>query len=84
MYHHRRYNAYHVCGSWLILAQSAMAFNFVKYAGAAYLIYLGITKVFLFDGLILQKVNAPLISIRKTYTSAVLTNTLNPKVAIFF
>jgi len=68
----------------LILAQSAMAFNVVKFAGAAYLIYLGITKLFAKDGLVQERQDLPLTSIRKTYVAAVLTNTLNPKVAIFF
>ncbi|PRY53213.1 LysE type translocator [Arcticibacter pallidicorallinus] len=61
-----------------------MAFNIVKYAGAAYLIYLGISKLILSESLVQQKENIPLASLRKTFTSAVLTNTLNPKVAIFF
>jgi threonine/homoserine/homoserine lactone efflux protein len=68
----------------LVLAQSALAFNLVKYAGAAYLIYLGVTRLFLSDSLIQQKEETPSTSVKKTYMAAVLTNTLNPKVAIFF
>jgi threonine/homoserine/homoserine lactone efflux protein len=68
----------------LILAQSAMAFNIVKYAGAAYLIYLGLSKLISSESLVQQKENTKLTSLRQTFTSAVLTNTLNPKVAIFF
>jgi len=69
----------------LLLAKSALAFSIIKYLGAAYLIYLGFLK------LILQKKSqtlAPTVnatsSVGKTFLSAVLTNTLNPKVAIFF
>lgn len=69
----------------LLLAKSALAFSIIKYLGAAYLIYLGFLK------LILQKKSltfAPTVntasSIGKTFLAAVLTNTLNPKVAIFF
>jgi len=69
----------------LLLAKSALAFSIIKYLGAAYLIYLGFLK------LILQKKSqtlAPSVNaaspVGKTFLAAVLTNTLNPKVAIFF
>jgi threonine/homoserine/homoserine lactone efflux protein len=68
----------------LILAQSAMAFTFVKYVGAAYLIYLGITKFFSNDTVLIENKTTPLEPLKKTYWSAVITNILNPKVAIFF
>lgn len=68
----------------IILAQSAMAFNIVKYAGAAYLIYLGISKLLSSENVVQQKEYTPLTSLKRTFVSAVLTNTLNPKVAIFF
>jgi threonine/homoserine/homoserine lactone efflux protein len=68
----------------LILSQSAMAFSFVKYAGAAYLIYLGITSFFSKSEIVKQDAETAFEPIGKTYLSAVLTNTLNPKVAIFF
>jgi len=68
----------------LILAQSAMAFSMIKYAGAAYLIGMGITKLFDGGNMIKQDGQTPLVSIHKTYVSAVFTNVLNPKVAIFF
>ena len=68
----------------LILAQSAMAFNVVKYAGAAYLIGMGITRLFSGGNIIKPNEQTPLVSTRKTYVSAVITNVLNPKVAIFF
>lgn len=69
----------------ILLAQSALAFEIVKYLGAAYLIFLGVK-------LIIQ--NSPkgfkldlepeTINYRKVYLSGVLTNVLNPKVALFF
>jgi len=68
----------------LILAQSATAFNIVKYLGAAYLVYLGITKLFVREGIIKKESQPQTLSVKKTYFSAVFTNTLNPKVAIFF
>jgi threonine/homoserine/homoserine lactone efflux protein len=68
----------------LILSQSAMAFSFVKYAGAAYLVCLGIGKLFSKGEVVQQATPALPEPVRKTYLSAVLTNALNPKVAIFF
>lgn len=70
----------------LIIAQSALAFSIVKYAGAAYLFYLGITK------LVTKKHTIALDtasgkekeSRKKSYVSGTLTNVLNPKVALFF
>jgi threonine/homoserine/homoserine lactone efflux protein len=65
-----------------ILATSAEAFSAVKFAGAAYLIYMGITT--------LVKNDKSEISLNKNETSskiftrAFVTGLLNPKVAIFF
>ncbi len=70
-----------------VLAASATAFTAVKYAGAAYLLYLGI-------GLLVGKPNRPAAarsmrsptahSYRKIFVQGFLTNVLNPKVALFF
>jgi len=68
----------------LILAQSATAFSIVKYVGAAYLIFLGLSKLLSKDSFVKEEDEIKVVSIRKTYTSAVITNVLNPKVAIFF
>lgn len=69
----------------VILAKSALAFEIVKYVGAAYLIYLGIkmliTKT---DENFELKENNKQINYRKVYFSGILTNVLNPKVALFF
>lgn len=69
----------------LVLTTSATLFNLVKYAGAAYLIYLGI-KMFrdrsqLFDT---QKDGFEREDLLKIYRQGVVTNVLNPKVALFF
>ncbi len=68
----------------LIIAQSAMAFNIVKYLGAAYLIFLGIIKLFSSKGIVRNEDQHKQTPVVKTYLSAVFTNVLNPKVAIFF
>jgi threonine/homoserine/homoserine lactone efflux protein len=68
----------------LFIAKSPVLYNMVKYAGAFYLLYLGykmiIQKAELNTGL-----NAgAVISNQQIYRDAILTNLLNPKVALFF
>ena len=69
-----------------ILATSAAAFTVVKLAGAAYILYLAV-------GMLLSKragdgVEKPLaiapLPLRRIYAQGILTNVLNPKVALFF
>ncbi|WP_298424785.1 LysE family translocator [uncultured Kordia sp.] len=69
----------------IILAKSATAFEFVKYLGAAYLIYLGI-KTILNKSEETFELNSKneIVNYKKIYFSGVLTNILNPKVALFF
>lgn len=69
----------------LILAKSAMAFEIVKYAGAAYLIFLGIKMLISkSDSEFKLTEDKGQISYRKIYISGIFTNVLNPKVALFF
>jgi RhtB (resistance to homoserine/threonine) family protein len=69
----------------VILAQSAAAFNTVKYLGAFYLVYLGVKTLFAQkkNGFDLSAEAAP-VSDGRIFISGVLTNVLNPKVALFF
>jgi threonine/homoserine/homoserine lactone efflux protein len=73
-----------VAGLSLLIAQSALAFQIIKYLGAIYLIYLGI------NALRAKKqsfTNLPEIkpaTLNAIFTQGVITNVLNPKVAIFF
>jgi len=72
-----------VIGLSAILASSAVAFNIIKYAGAAYLIYLGIkTLIKRKQNLKLQSLES--LSCNKIFWQGVATNVLNPKVALFF
>ena len=68
-----------------LLASSATAFAVVKYAGAAYLVYLGLRTLLARDGGSERTAAAPpRLSGRHVYRQALLTQVLNPKVAIFF
>ena len=66
-----------------LLVSSALAFNLVKYIGAAYLIYLGVRTLWEPQ---VAKQNAMLErqSFLQIYYQGMLTNILNPKVAVFF
>ncbi len=66
-----------------VLMTSAIAFNLVKYAGAAYLIYLGVQTLLSREHTYALP-TAPRASLLKIFGQAVLTNLLNPKAALFF
>ena len=69
----------------IIIAKSVLAFTIVKYAGAVYLLYIGVrmfadrSKLDANISMSGKKIDAV-----KLYRDAVLTNVLNPKVAMFF
>lgn len=69
----------------IILAKSAMAFEIVKYLGAGYLVFLGLKTILKkADGKFeLNKENTT-VNYKKIYFSGIMTNILNPKVALFF
>jgi threonine/homoserine/homoserine lactone efflux protein len=66
-----------------LLASSALAFSVVKYAGAAYLIWLGLRKLFGRDE---ARADAPLVRhpYRRLFIDGFVVNLLNPKTALFF
>jgi len=65
------------------IAASAMLFNLIKYAGAAYLIYLGIRA--LFERAAPLQLDAPsALSTPTAFRQAILAEVLNPKSAMFF
>jgi threonine/homoserine/homoserine lactone efflux protein len=66
-----------------LLASSALAFQFIKYLGAAYLIYLGIRTLRRDDSHLLQAANGERRLLR-IFAQGVLVNLLNPKTALFF
>jgi threonine/homoserine/homoserine lactone efflux protein len=66
-----------------LLASSILAFQFVKYLGAAYLIYLGIRTLRRDDSQLLQAASSERRLLR-IFAQGVLVNLLNPKTALFF
>jgi threonine/homoserine/homoserine lactone efflux protein len=66
-----------------VLMTSALAFSVVKYAGVAYLIYLGI-RAFMEKSGDLELAPARLIDAPLAFRQAVLAELLNPKTALFF
>jgi threonine/homoserine/homoserine lactone efflux protein len=67
-----------------ILARSAVAFSVVKYAGAAYLIYLGIRALLSKEEFASPEEEAPTTRLRSFFLRGLTMNLLNPKVAVFF
>jgi len=66
-----------------LFAYSATAYTILKYAGAGYLIYLGV-RTLLSGKTVRMKGTRQDASLGKIFWQAVLTNVLNPKVALFF
>lgn len=76
----------------IILAKSPLAFMIVKYIGASYLCYLGFKMLISkSDSVIADSLSdndkltqAKSLNYRQIYKQGMLTNTFNPKVALFF
>lgn len=66
-----------------LLLASAVAFSIIKYAGAAYLIYVG-AKAFFSHGLVSLPSGDKPMAHGKIFAQAFVMNVLNPKVVIFF
>ena len=65
-----------------LVAQSAVAFAAVKYAGAAYLIYLGVRTLLTPAGP--DTAAEPPRGLRRVYVEGLVVNVFNPKVILFF
>lgn len=65
-----------------VVAHSPTLFAILKYAGAAYLLYLGI-KMWR-EPLAIDKPDLDKLPLGKIYRQGVITNVLNPKVVLFF
>ena len=65
-----------------VIVASSVAFSAVKYAGAAYLVYLGVRKLLDQDAQTrVQRTREPL---RRAFVRGTIVNALNPKTALFF
>jgi threonine/homoserine/homoserine lactone efflux protein len=69
----------------LVLATSATAFSIVKYAGAAYLVYLGIRMIMGARSESSDQIEMPVGQARRNpFWQGIATEVLNPKTALFF
>ena len=73
-----------VIGLSALMARSALAFEIIKYIGAFYLIYLGIRSILTKNKSLAVQPKREKLSFNKIFWQGVLTNVLNPKVALFF
>ena len=73
-----------VFGLSAIIEEPVLLFSIIKYAGAAYLVYLGIRAMAGRKKAGNEIASLPPMANRKIFLQGMLTNILNPKVAIFF
>jgi threonine/homoserine/homoserine lactone efflux protein len=67
-----------------LLASSALAFSVVKYAGAGYLIYIGVRRILSRTEASAAQTELPRRSLARLYRDGFVVNLLNPKTALFF
>lgn len=68
----------------LVLKNSITAFNVVKFLGTMYLVYMGIKSIKSKDTLLVNEGKVKKENLKKAFFQGMLTNVLNPKVALFF
>jgi len=73
-----------VVGLSALITSSVLAFSIVKYAGAAYLIYIGVRRLLSRGDSPAGPVNLPRRSLWRLYSDGFIVNLLNPKTALFF
>ena len=67
-----------------LLAASSAAFALVKWAGAAYLCFIGVKMLLSRQPVPVAMSGSDAVSLRQVFVQGALTNALNPKVALFF
>jgi threonine/homoserine/homoserine lactone efflux protein len=75
--------AFAAVGLSAILASSAVAFSVIKWLGAAYLVWLGLRRIFGRDEGD-KDVTVEPAPLSRVFSQGVIVNTLNPKTALFF
>jgi len=73
-----------VLGLSLLVAQSALAFNIVKWLGAAYLVYLGIRLLRQPEPVFAPAAGAAARGVRRALVEGIVVEALNVKTALFF
>jgi threonine/homoserine/homoserine lactone efflux protein len=73
-----------VVGLSALVVKSVLAFSIVKYVGAAYLIYIGLRRLFSRADPSPEAVQLPRRSLWRLYSDGFIVNLLNPKTALFF
>ncbi|MBC8052379.1 MAG: LysE family translocator [Sphingobacteriaceae bacterium] len=73
-----------ILGLSILIAKSAFLFGIIKFAGAFYLVYIGIKSLLSKPGLDIENQQAEQVNHLKLLKQGMTTNVLNPKVAIFF
>lgn len=68
----------------VILSQSLIVFNIIKYLGACYLVYLGISTMLSRSSLSLNHRSEEAKPLKKIFIRGLVTDVSNPKVALFF
>ncbi|MDF3834724.1 LysE family translocator [Cupriavidus basilensis] len=66
-----------------VLRSSPVAFQCIKFAGAAYLVWIGI-QALRSRGALGKGADAPAVPLAKVFRQSVLANLMNPKVTLFF
>src|SRR5712692_5077830 len=67
-----------------LLAASATAFTIIKWIGAAYLVYVGVSLLLARPAIHRPAPALRAVELRTVFLQGLLTNVLNPKVALFF
>ncbi|MFD0709169.1 lysine transporter LysE [Photorhabdus luminescens] len=77
---------YCVAGLAIVITTTPWLFNLMKYAGAAYLIWIGINSLFSRGGntLTLDAQPRQIVTFKKAFMQGFLCNLLNPKATLFF
>lgn len=72
-----------VIGLGALIMNSVMLFNIIKWIGVAYLVYLGLSKIFEKVELVQEGEHLKAYSAKKAFLSATFINLTNPKATIF-